>query len=154
MFAKLELKIPPVIVFIVLIGPILYFSSDATAFAQVFTLWHLAAVVCFLCSGVIGIAGVVEFRRHKTTVDPRFPHKASNIVVSGVFQYTRNPMYVALLLLMLAITLLVQSYVGLLCSLLFVLYMTEFQIKPEERILLSIFGEEYASYMQQVGRWC
>ena len=36
---------------------------------------------------------------------------------------------------------------------LFVLYMTHFQIKPEERVLSSLFGTEYAEYMAMVRRW-
>ncbi len=104
-------------------------------------------------AGFIGIAGVYEFRKAKTTVNPVKPEAASQVVDTGVFAYTRNPMYVALLLVIIAIGLWWQHLSVILCGALFVAYMNRFQIKPEERALERLFGEDYLDYKNQVRRW-
>lgn len=104
-------------------------------------------------AGFIGIAGVYEFRKAKTTVNPVKPETASQVVDTGVFAYTRNPMYVALLLVIIAIGLWWQHLSVILCGALFVAYMNRFQIKPEERALERLFGEDYLDYKNQVRRW-
>ena len=104
-------------------------------------------------AGFIGIAGVYEFRKAKTTVNPVKPETASLVVDTGVFAYTRNPMYVALLLVIIAIGLWWQHLSVILCGALFVAYMNRFQIKPEERALERLFGEDYLDYKNQVRRW-
>lgn len=106
-----------------------------------------------LIAGVVGIAGVYEFRKAKTTVNPVKPETASLVVDTGVFAYTRNPMYVALLLVIIAIGLWWQHLSVILCGVLFVTYMNRFQIKPEERALERLFGEDYLDYKNQVRRW-
>lgn len=106
-----------------------------------------------LLSGFIGIAGVYEFRKAKTTVNPVKPESASSVVNTGVFAYTRNPMYVALLLLIIALGLWWQHLSVILCGAVFISYMNRYQIKPEERALERLFGEDYLKYKNRVRRW-
>lgn len=106
-----------------------------------------------LVSGCIGIAGIYEFRKIKTTVNPVKPESATSVVNTGVFAYTRNPMYVALLLLIIALGLWWQHLSVFICGVLFVSYMNRYQIKPEERALERLFGEEYLKYKNRVRRW-
>lgn len=106
-----------------------------------------------LLSGYMGIAGVYEFHKVKTTVNPVKPDTASSVVRTGVFSFSRNPMYMALLLLIIAIGLWWQHLSVVLCSVVFVSYMNRFQIKPEERVLERLFGEEYVDYKNHVRRW-
>jgi protein-S-isoprenylcysteine O-methyltransferase Ste14 len=106
-----------------------------------------------LLSGYMGIAGVYEFHKVKTTVNPVKPDTASSVVRTGVFAFSRNPMYMALLLLIIAIGLWWQHLSVVLCSVVFVSYMNRFQIKPEERVLERLFGEEYVDYKNHVRRW-
>ncbi|HNY29493.1 MAG TPA: isoprenylcysteine carboxylmethyltransferase family protein [Fibrobacteria bacterium] len=104
--------------------------------------------------GALCIAcGILEFRRRKTTVDPRYPEKASILVCSGIYRYTRNPMYVGALLLLLATAIAVQAPATLIFLPLFVWHMNAFQIRPEEEMLLAKFGEPYGDYMRKVRRW-
>lgn len=106
-----------------------------------------------LLSGYMGIAGVYEFHKVKTTVNPVKPDTASSVVRTGVFSFSRNPMYMALLLLIIAIGLWWQHLSVVLCGVVFVSYMNRFQIKPEERVLERLFGEEYVDYKNHVRRW-
>jgi len=103
--------------------------------------------------GVVSAAGVREFRRLKTTVDPLRPERASSVVGTGIYRHTRNPMYVGIALVLLGCFLAfggLSAAVGLPA---FLGYITRFQIIPEERILEAKFGTEYTAYKAGVRRW-
>lgn len=99
------------------------------------------------------LAGGISFRRAKTTVNPLKPASASALVTTGIYQYTRNPMYVGFALWLLAWGLYLASPLVLPGVLGFVLYMNRFQIYPEERALGQLFGADFAAYRQRVRRW-
>ncbi len=94
-----------------------------------------------------------NFRRQRTTANPLAPGRASAVVQSGPYRFTRNPMYLGLALLLLALCLWRGQPVALLALVLFVAYITRFQIQPEERALLAKFGPPYADYLRRVRRW-
>jgi len=75
------------------------------------------------------------------------------LVTNGTFHFTRNPMYLSLLLYLLAWAVYLSNWLALLFVPVFVLYINQFQIKPEERALSSLFGLEYAAYKGRVRRW-
>ncbi|MEZ5457793.1 MAG: isoprenylcysteine carboxylmethyltransferase family protein [Steroidobacteraceae bacterium] len=110
----------------------------------------VALVVAGLCFDVLGL---LAFRAARTTVNPLHPDKASNLVSAGVYRVTRNPMYLGMLCLLLAWAAFLAVPAALLGPLLFVLYITRFQIIPEERILRARFGDPYDEYLRQVRRW-
>ncbi|EOS8553168.1 isoprenylcysteine carboxylmethyltransferase family protein [Vibrio vulnificus] len=150
---KLELKIPPVAVFLILIL-FMYLASEffiSWSFSLSGRLWF--AGVLFGLSGAIGMAGVLAFRQAQTTVNPVKPESASTVVSNGIFAYTRNPMYLALLLLLLAYAIWLENMLAFVGCSLFVAYMNRFQIHPEERALEGLFGERYLFYKQKVRRW-
>jgi protein-S-isoprenylcysteine O-methyltransferase Ste14 len=97
--------------------------------------------------------GVLAFRRSSTTVDPRFPEQASRIVSSGIYRYTRNPMYLGMLVVLIAWMALLSNVGTVVMPVLFVLYITRWQIVPEERALAQKFGAEYEVYRRAVRRW-
>lgn len=112
------------------------------------------AIVLLLAGAGIAAAGGIAFRRAQTTVNPLTPEKASALVSGGIYRLTRNPMYLGFALFLLAWALYLASPVALLVGpSCFVLYLNRFQIAPEERALEKLFGEEFASYRQQVRRW-
>ncbi|HHF3031140.1 TPA: isoprenylcysteine carboxylmethyltransferase family protein [Vibrio diabolicus] len=150
---KLELKVPPVAVFLLAI--LLMYGLTVLVPSLNISVPFVEVVVggLTLLSGYMGIAGVYEFHKVKTTVNPVKPDTASSVVRTGVFSFSRNPMYMALLLLIIAIGLWWQHLSVVLCSVVFVSYMNRFQIKPEERILERLFGEEYVDYKNHVRRW-
>ena len=96
---------------------------------------------------------MLGFRRAKTTVNPLKPDAASALVVRGVYRWTRNPMYLAMLLLLIAWVCIVSNWAALAMLPLFVAYLNRFQIGPEERALQARFGAEFESYRRQVRRW-
>ncbi|EGU29147.1 hypothetical protein VII00023_22049 [Vibrio ichthyoenteri ATCC 700023] len=149
----LERKIPPVAVFILFVMVMIRLDQVLLTFTLQLPLTTLVLAVAVILSGVVGIAGVYEFRKAKTTVNPVKVHSATSIVDSGVFAYTRNPMYLALLILLLGIGYWQQNLICLFLPLCFALYMNRFQIRPEERALESLFGAEYLDYKQRVRRW-
>ena len=67
--------------------------------------------------------------------------------------YSRNPMYLGFLLLLLALACYLMNVAAMALLPLFVLYMNRFQIAPEERFLLQKFGAEYQAYCERVRRW-
>jgi protein-S-isoprenylcysteine O-methyltransferase Ste14 len=101
----------------------------------------------------IAVSGVVAFRRARTTLNPIKASSASALVRSGVFRFTRNPMYLGLLLQLFAWTVFLSNPMTLLFLPVYVLYINRFQIIPEERVLTSLFGTEYSAYKKSVRRW-
>ena len=88
-----------------------------------------------------------------TTVNPFRPHQTSALVTSGVFRLSRNPIYLAFLLLLIGWALFLANLWALLLSPLFVRYMSRFQIKKEEGALESLFGQRYLDYKKRVRCW-
>lgn len=150
----LELKVPPVLVFMI-IAVVMYLLArfDNGWFYTYIPLKSVWSLGLFLISGFVGVSGVIEFKRASTTVDPTKPHKASCIVDSGIFAKTRNPMYVALFALLLSWGFWLEDGLALALSWLFIPYMNRFQIYPEERALESAFGDAYLDYKAKVRRW-
>lgn len=149
----LELKVPPPIVAI-LIGVAMWFASrsgpalDLPLFVRI-----VAFAAISLVGGATALAGNLAFRRAQTTVNPFRPQNTSALVVSGVYRFTRNPMYLGLLLVVVGWTAFLCSAVALLGPIAFVAYITRFQILPEERTLLAKFGADYSAYLARVRRW-
>jgi protein-S-isoprenylcysteine O-methyltransferase Ste14 len=86
-------------------------------------------------------------------VDPFHPEEASMLVTNGVFRYSRNPMYVSLLCVLIGWAIWLGSMLNLFLIAGFVSYITIFQIKPEEEVLKTLFGEAYEQYCSNVRRW-
>ena len=102
---------------------------------------------------LISFIALLQFWNIKTSIDPLHPEKASSLVTSGIFNYTRNPMYLALLLLLIAWGLHLGNAFNTLCAAGFVYFMNYFQIGPEEEALSKKFGKEYQLYLKAVRRW-
>ncbi|BDW81295.1 isoprenylcysteine carboxyl methyltransferase [Erythrobacter sp. Dej080120_24] len=101
----------------------------------------------------IDLVSVAAFLKARTTVTPLAPEKASSLVTGGFYRFTRNPMYLGMLLILTGIALLLASPINIAILGLFIAYITAFQIKPEEALLEAKFGEEYREYKQSVRRW-
>ncbi|MGB0908573.1 MAG: methyltransferase family protein [Maricaulaceae bacterium] len=105
----------------------------------------------------IGLAQLLyaglQFRKAKTTVNPFTPKKSSTLVVGGLYNFTRNPMYLAMASALAGLGIVLWQPVNILLFAAFIIYMTAFQIKPEEAALRDLFGDEYAKYCKAVRRW-
>lgn len=109
---------------------------------------------------LIGVAGLLcnllpklRFGRAGTTVNPMRPESTRHLVVDGLHRYSRNPMYLGQLLLLVAWGIFLANGPAMMLPLLFALYITRFQIVPEERALAVVFGDAYAAYRGRVRRW-
>ncbi len=139
------------------------------ALAVALTLWAVARVappasprsaITALLAGIVGLTGglltawgAATFARAGTTVSPTSPERSARVVTTGPFGFTRNPMYVGLLLVVSAWGIWLRSPWLLLALPAMAAYLTRFQILPEERILREKFGTEYEAYSARVRRW-
>jgi len=151
----MELKVPPAIVWIVcaLLMRLAGRVAGGLSFSMPAPLWAGLMVLCVI--GGFGIAwmGLAAFHRAGTTTHPMQPDRATALVTGAVYRYTRNPMYLGMALLLLAWALYLANLAAFSGIVLFVAYITRFQIIPEERALSRIFKEEYETYRRSVRRW-
>lgn len=147
---RLELKLPPALLFgLAALAIWLWADGTPSGSGQ-----RMVALGCVVLAGGLGGAAIRAFRRAATSTHPVHPHKATTLVTDGVFAYSRNPMYLALALLLFAWGLWLNVVLaGLLITLLFVALLTRLQIYPEERVLRAKFGLPYQHYCQRVRRW-
>jgi protein-S-isoprenylcysteine O-methyltransferase Ste14 len=101
----------------------------------------------------VAAAGVLEFFRAGTTVNPMRPAKVSSLVTSGIYRFTRNPMYVGDVLILAAVVVFFANPLCLAAVALFIAWMNVLQIPAEERALRERFGEAYDAYRARVRRW-
>ena len=101
----------------------------------------------------LDLTGVAAFVRARTTVNPLRPARASTLVIAGAYRFTRNPMYLGMALLLAGWAVLLGSWVSVMAPVVFVAFITRFQIVPEERAMAERFGLDYRAYCQRVRRW-
>lgn len=118
-----------------------------------FSLRAVIALLIVILGAFFSLCGASAFRRAKTTINPLRPETTSALVTMGIYQYSRNPMYVGFALFLLAFAILLNSPAALLGVFGFALYINRFQILPEERALQALFGEDFTNYRGQVRRW-
>lgn len=148
----LETKIPPVFIALFFMLCMFGIAKITPTFAN--NSWHLAlAVGVFLIGFGVALSGAITFKLLKTTVNPTKPDTASQLVTQGIFQVSRNPMYLGMVLAIIAWCIYLQAPIALLGVVGFVLYMNRFQIEPEERAMQKLFGEEFTEYCDSVRRW-
>lgn len=149
----LELKLPPLVVQ-AFVATLMWLGAQTVPAAD-FPLPKRTVVATSLAAVGTGVAlaGVVSFRRAKTTVNPLQPEAASALVMSGIYRLTRNPMYLGALIVLIGWAVFLANALALLVAAIFVLYLNRFQITPEEKALAARFGSEFAAYCTKVRRW-
>ncbi|MEP0211845.1 MAG: isoprenylcysteine carboxylmethyltransferase family protein [Cellulophaga sp.] len=149
----MSLKLPPVVVVFVF-GLVMYVLARFLPFGifdffgRTMLLKGLLVVMLLVLA-----ASTYKFLKAKTTVDPKNLSKTSALVTTGIYKFTRNPMYLAMLLLLIGWGLFLSNAFNMLIAAGFVSYMNAYQIKPEEEMLTQKFGKEYTSYTKKVRRW-
>ena len=144
-------KIPPPIVTL-FFGLCIYFSRDYFLSYE-YKLLDILSYMCYFIGLFILILAVNSFKKQSTTVNPIKIENASSLVTSGVFEYSRNPMYLGMALILLGLALMFNMIGGILFTLLFTIYITKFQIKPEEEVMERLFGEDFLKYKKNVRMW-
>lgn len=149
----LEHKVPPPAVALVL-GALMWLISRYEPTLTLDMPWRTAvAIMLFSAGAAVSLAGLLEFRRAKTTINPLSPEAATAMVTSGIYRVSRNPMYLGLLLALFAWAVWLSHVLVFALPPLFVLYINRFQIVPEERVLSTKFGGQFSAYIRTVRRW-
>ena len=148
-----ELKVPPLIQ-VILTTVLMWMLSIASIKSLIVIPGRFWIVGClWIIGGLISLLGVIAFRQVKTTVDPRAPNRATHLVIVGIYQWSRNPMYLGFVIFLIGWAIFLSNTATVILIPVFILYMNYFQIKPEERFMLEKFADEYEAYMTKVRRW-
>jgi protein-S-isoprenylcysteine O-methyltransferase Ste14 len=152
MINDLELKVPP-IALVFLFGTLMWLAPAYSAFTIALPWRSAFACIFYALGSAIVLAGILTFRRMKTTVNPLTPEATTTMVTAGIYRLTRNPMYLGFLLILIGWAIDLSNLLAFACLPLFVWYMNRFQILPEERALASKFSEAFDAYKRSVRRW-
>ena len=147
----MKTKIPPPILALIMIA-LIYLSSlfiEQATFNYQGSLSILALILGFACL----LPSFKLFAKFKTTITPLKPSNSTALVTEGMYRYSRNPMYLGLLVLTIASTIWFGNWLGIIINIVFIFLINILQIIPEEEALLKIFGEEYGEYKKNVRRW-
>lgn len=150
---SLQLKVPPPLVVITaaaLMAGLTYTFRGASIDIPAHLV--LAVVLAAIGIGCIG-TGINEFRQHETTIDPRDPQRSSSLVDTGIYRFTRNPMYLGFLVILTGWAVYLGNLLPFVVLPAYVLYLGKYQIEPEERLLAAKFGSRYEAYRRKVRRW-
>ncbi|MDZ7806055.1 MAG: isoprenylcysteine carboxylmethyltransferase family protein [Gracilimonas sp.] len=149
----LKLKIPPVVVFLICVGLIWAIHQIIPNQILLFEGGVIIGIGLMITGGLIGVLAVIEFARRSTTVNPHKPENTKEFVRSGVYTFSRNPMYLALLIVLISPVFYWANPFIIVVLPVFVWYLNEFQIKPEEEIMGQKFGDAFEEYKEKVRRW-
>ncbi len=145
-------RIPPPVVTLVA-GAAMWAVDRWYPLARSAGAWRALAAVPALLAILLVASALRRFREADTTVNPLDPDAASRLVTGGVYRWTRNPMYLGLLMLLAAWALWLGSAAPWGVPPLFVAFLTVAQIRPEEAALQRRFGAAYGAYRERVRRW-
>ncbi|HBQ60801.1 MAG TPA: hypothetical protein DD671_14585 [Balneolaceae bacterium] len=149
----LKLKIPPALLFLISVGLMWIINKYLPADGLNFRSNMSTAIAVFSIGVLIGLLGVWEFIRHSTTVNPHKPENANTIVTTGIYKFSRNPMYVGLLIGLAAAVIYFGNPWTAIILPLFIWYMNVFQVLPEEKMMKEKFGKDFREYKSSVRRW-
>ena len=102
---------------------------------------------------IIILSAIILFKKYQTTISPLNPSNATKLITNGIYKFSRNPMYLGLLLVLLGISITLNLTGGFFFILLFILYMNLFQIIPEENAMVDLFKDQFIDYKKNVRRW-
>ena len=147
----MKTKIPPPILALIMIA-IIYLSSfivETFTFSYQTVLGVLVVVIGLGCA----VPSFRLFAKNKTTISPFTPSETTALVTSGMYRYSRNPMYLGMALILLSISFKFNLIGGIFFTLLFAIYITRFQIIPEEAVMEKLFGDDFQKYKSKTRMW-
>ncbi len=113
--------------------------------------WAWLGWVSLAWGGVLTGAAVMAFQKARTTIIPRQAPAA--LITGGIFQWTRNPIYLADVLFLTGLSLIWGSVVGLVLVPVFAIFLQKRFILGEEAKLRDAFAETFETYANRVRRW-
>ena len=145
------LKIPPPLLVLILVISN-YFSSKKIDLILLPN-QDITSIIIFLIGMLILINPIFKFIKSKTTIDPIKFKKVNKLITSGIYKYSRNPMYLGLLMIVISNTIFFLNIFSITTPILFYFWINKFQIKREEIFLTEKFGKEYSLYKAKTRRW-
>ena len=149
----LELKVPPLAVAALLAALMWLVSRLVPGLNFVFPGRELLALSFAIAGVIVILVAVASFRRAKTTINPMDLASSSSLVSSGIYKFSRNPMYLGFLLALFGWAVFLSNALAFVFLPAFIFYMNRFQIEPEEKALAGKFGQEFVDYKSRVRRW-
>lgn len=149
----LDHKIPPPVIGVLVATAMWVVADIGPQFAIPIALQYALCGALVVAGAAFDLLGLMAFRASRTTINPLRPERTSALVTGGVYRITRNPMYVGMALFLLAWAVYLSALLPFLVVPAFTLYITRFQIQPEERVLMKLFGDVFAEYVSRVRRW-
>jgi protein-S-isoprenylcysteine O-methyltransferase Ste14 len=113
----------------------------------------LTAILVASTGLALNLYSKLIFDRAGTTVNPLKPQSTTHLVTSGIYRYTRNPMYLGQALILLGWTIYLHNILCVVAVPIFTFYISRFQIQPEERALAIHFPTEYVAFCKRSRRW-
>lgn len=149
----LEARVPPPVV-LAAIAAAMAVAAALLPPSDLRGAWSQAlGAALLLLAGLSGPPAFRRFGRAGTTIDPVAIERAAVLVTDGVYRWSRNPMYLAIAALLGALAAFTAQPWLVLGPVAFVLFVTRWQIRPEERALRARFGAAYDAYRARVRRW-
>lgn len=146
----METKIPPPIVTLIFIFLIAFSNRLVEPFS--FEYQTPLGVLIIIGGLSILISAARVFKQLETTINPMQPSQASKLAITGPFKFTRNPMYLGMSIMLIGFGVIFGAKLTVCLLALFVLYITIFQIMPEERAMEQKF-DDWEDYSAKVRRW-
>ena len=141
---------PPILVLILVISN--YFSQNLIGIIYL-PYKHTISILTFLVGTLILINPLIKFIKSKTTVNPVKFENVKKLVTSGIYKYSRNPMYLGMILIIISTSIFYLNYYSMVTPFIFYFWINRFQIKREEIFLKEKFGNEYLLYISKSRRW-
>ena len=145
------IKIPPPILVIILTS-LVYFSSTKLELIYL-PFRQIVSVIILFIGLIVIISPVVDFIKSKTTVNPVKFKNVNRLVTTGIYRYSRNPMYLGMILIIISTTVYYLNFLSVFSPLIFYIWINKFQISREEIFLEGKFGNEYLKYKSKTRRW-
>jgi protein-S-isoprenylcysteine O-methyltransferase Ste14 len=142
----MKARIPPPVVFLIC-GLSMFLIHRLTPSSDVDFLYRTSLFLVVLLAGLcVLVLGAANILKRKTTIHPdrkSLSHPTS-LVANGIFGYSRNPVYLGMATMLVAWIIFLANWLTVLGVIVFLAFITQYQIKPEEEALGKIFGEDYA----------
>lgn len=145
--------LPPPIIFFILIL-ISFLAQRMLPVNLIFNNWYtrlFVSVPILAVSGWLAIDAMLILRKNRTAITYNKP--ATKFVIERSFRITRNPLYLSLLLVVVSLIVISNSFWYCVTLLLLFIFFDQFVVPREERYLEKIFGEDYIKYKNSVSRW-
>lgn len=113
--------------------------------------WNLLGLIPLGIGIALNLIADAAFKKTRTTVKPF--EISSSLITTGIFQISRNPMYLGMVLILIGVAILMGSLSPLIVVVFFTALMEMIFVRVEEKMLEQQFGSTWADYKNEVRKW-